>query len=401
MPDDMPFGMSDLIIMSPEGKEVEMAEGGVIHAATGVNVTPSNNPTMTNVQRVNNTGSTYAPYTTGASVVPLPTQPVPTKPVVNASGPPKFPEVMGDAAVTMRQYKNAAGYVMMIPHIGGKPMYPVPEGYSLVAEDGTTPDIPPATGETTPEETVTPEEPDYGGEVDSLGMAPGSVGSAKSLSDARNQFIDRTLKGTLTKADKLFTKMGLIKGLSAIDKLAFEKIRGVKNTTPYSRAVTRLRSEVINMEKDDPEYEAKNSLLDRVNADQDKKQGEINAKDPSIGGAGGDVTFEGVTSGVGTGGIGGGIGLAGEESFDTDSDDTDYGTASVNYGGIGDVSVGEAGRGGGDDRGGDAGGQQGGAGSGGVSADMSGPFNKGGLAGKKPKKKMKTYKKGGLATSKK
>jgi len=174
MPDDMPFGMSDLIVMSPEGKEVEMAEGGVIHAATGVNVTPSNNPTMTNVQRVNNTGSTYTPYTTGASVVPLPTQPVPTKPVVTASGPPKFPEVMGDAAVTMRQYKNAAGYVMMIPHIGDKPMYPVPEGYVLVAEDGTTPDIPPATGETTPEETVKPEEFDYGGEVDKFGNPVGS-----------------------------------------------------------------------------------------------------------------------------------------------------------------------------------------------------------------------------------
>jgi len=48
---------------------------------------------------------------------------------------------------------------------------------------------------------------------------------------------------------------------------------------------------------------------------------------------------------------------------------------------------------------------------GGAQGDWDGPsfgsdggvsgLNKGGLAGKKPKKKMKTYKKGGLATSKK
>ena len=37
----------------------------------------------------------------------------------------------------------------------------------------------------------------------------------------------------------------------------------------------------------------------------------------------------------------------------------------------------------------------------GATAGDYGYFNKGGLAGKKPKKKMKTYKKGGLATSKK
>ena len=172
------------------------------------------------------------------------------------------------------------------------------------------------------------------------------------------------------------------KALSAADKFAFEKIRGVTDTTPYTRAVTRLRSEVISMDEDNPEYEYKRSLLDKADADQDKKQREINAKDPSIGGPDGDVTFGGVTSGVGTGGTGGGIGLADEESqgnYDFDSDDTDYGTGTVDYGNdYSSEAEAEA-----------------------EAASYRFALNKGGLAGKKPKSKKKQYKKGGLATSKK
>jgi hypothetical protein len=199
---------------------------------------------------------------------------------------------------------------------------PIPEGFSRVET---------STGSELDNLTIAKPEPSIGDAAyDDQGNWLGA-GNESDLSRARDQFIDRTLTGTLTTADKLFAKTGLDRGLSAIDKLAFEKIRGVKNTTPFSRAVTRLRSEVVKMDKNDPAYEARNNLLDRVNAAQDKKQREINAKDPSIGGPDGDVTFGGVTSGVGTGGTGGGIGLAGEESFDTDSDDTDYATGTVDY----------------------------------------------------------------------
>ena len=437
MPDDMPFGMSDLIIMSPEGKEVEMAEGGVIHAATGVNVTPSNNPTMTNVQKVNNTGSIYTPYTTGASVVPLPTQPVPTKPVVTASGPPKFPEVMGDGAVTMRQYKNAAGYVMMIPHIGDKPMYPVPEGYVLVAEDGTTPEMDkegiPAENAA---ETVKPEEPDYGGEVDQFGNPVGSSGSKANLDAARNAYIEYTLDPSKkTWSDTLMEKLPITKLFDFLDKTVSG---GGSKIERYTEA---LRSDFSKMKTSDPKYQETKNLVNAVN--------EANVDLGSF--TKGDVTKGGVTSGVGTGSFA--IGLSDEgsdaedntpnksENIKTVTSDKNYndldpnvqnsnvtaptpedsneftgigydggsGTPTPSAVDMGGPDVGGGGNGSGGSSGGSSGNAAGGPGAGnsgsGFGGTGGGPggsrYNQGGLAGKKPKKKMKTYKKGGLATSKK
>ena len=247
---------------------------------------------------------------------------------------------------------------------------PIPEGFSRVET---------STGSELDNLTVAKPEPGIGDAAyDDQGNWLGS-GNESDLAKARDQFIERTLTGTLTKADKLFAKMGLVKGLTAIDKLAFEKIKGVKDTTPFSRAVTRLRSEVIKMKKDDPTYKARNSLLDKVNAAQDKKQREINAKDPSIGGPDGDVTSGGVTSGVGTGGTGGGIGLADEESqgnYDFDSDDTDYGTGTVDYGNDYSSEADAAS----------------------AAAGYGFALNKGGLASKKSKK---GYDKGGYSTKNK
>ena len=390
MPDDMPFGMSDLIVMSPEGKEVEMAEGGVIHAATGVNVTPSNIPTMTNVQRVNNTGSTYAPYTTGSSVVPLPTQPVPTKPVVNASGPPKFPEVMGDAAVTMRQYKNAAGYVMMIPHIGGKPMYPVPEGYALVAEDGTTPDIPPATGETTPEETVTPEVIE-GEAPDSNNDGIPDFQDQMSL-DSLNGQLSQLAGDTLNPIEKVINKLPFVQAIKYIDKVIMGE--DTKGTT-LDRAVTQLSSMIDEGKTDTPQFNTLagnfvdaskgyrgdtdgdgiidvNEDVDQI-MDQDLGFGDTTGSNKTFAPA--DISKSDKRSGgldVGGGGNGNGSGNSGGASNS------------------GSFSGGQTGQGSGATPGG----------FGGTGLGRSG-YNQGGLAGKKPKKKMKTYKKGGLATSKK
>jgi len=298
---------------------------------------------------------------------------------------------MGQNKLSFRIYKNKDGVGTTIRFVGDSPVDPIPEGFYPTDEAGI-PVIPDTdtgdtdTGDTDTGDTDTTETPDYGdGAYDDEGNWLGA-GNDKDLADARDQFIDRTLTGTLTKVDKFFMTSPQYKALSAADKFAFEKIRGVTDTTPYTRAVTRLRSEVISMDEDDPEYGYKRSLLDKADADQDKKQREINAKDPSIGGPDGDVTSGGVTSGVGTGGTGGGIGLAGEGSdMDDNSDDTDYATGTVDY-----------------DRGNDSGSpsSSGGGRSGDVNSDPN-SMNKGGLAGKKPKSKKKQYKKGGLATSKK
>ena len=78
LPDDMPFGMMDLIIIEGEEEEPqEKAQGGVIHANQGTFVTPMFDPSDQDV----------------------------------------------------REYKNEAGDSLFIPFLGGEPVYPIPAGY--------------------------------------------------------------------------------------------------------------------------------------------------------------------------------------------------------------------------------------------------------------------------------
>lgn len=78
LPDDMPFGMMDLIIIEGEEEEPqEKAQGGVIYANQGTFVTPMFDPSDQDV----------------------------------------------------REYKNEAGNSLFIPFLGGEPVYPIPAGY--------------------------------------------------------------------------------------------------------------------------------------------------------------------------------------------------------------------------------------------------------------------------------
>jgi len=80
LPDDMPFGMMDLIIIEGEEEDEEpqeKARGGVIHAQQGTFVTPMFDPSDQDV----------------------------------------------------REYKNEAGDSLFIPFLGGEPVYPIPAGY--------------------------------------------------------------------------------------------------------------------------------------------------------------------------------------------------------------------------------------------------------------------------------
>ena len=79
LPDDMPFGVMDLIIVDggEEEEPQEKAQGGVIHANQGTFVTPMFDPSDQDV----------------------------------------------------REYKNDKGDSLFIPFLGGEPVYPVPTGY--------------------------------------------------------------------------------------------------------------------------------------------------------------------------------------------------------------------------------------------------------------------------------
>ena len=99
LPEEMPFGMADLIVVAEDGKEVEMAEGGYVTMANGGD--PSRN--------VRQLGATYTP---------------PTNQPIN------FTRVMGDGGISFKQYRNAKGENLLVSFVGGIPITPIPEGYT-------------------------------------------------------------------------------------------------------------------------------------------------------------------------------------------------------------------------------------------------------------------------------
>jgi len=127
MPDDLPFGMDDLIIVAggePEDDgELNMAVGGLTTGTTNVIRTPdpvasvANNPvlpaTTTGVRRL----------------TPEITQP----PRTNVD----FKKFMGEASIEYKEYRNANGQNILIPFLDGKAMFSIPEGYTLYTGEGS------------------------------------------------------------------------------------------------------------------------------------------------------------------------------------------------------------------------------------------------------------------------
>ena len=111
LPEDMPFGMADLIVVAEDGNEVEMAEGGYVTMANGGD--PSAN--------VRQLGATYTPPTN---------QPI------------RLYSVMGDANISYKEYRNAEGKNILVAFIGGVPLYPIPEGYTEYAPGADEPVTP-------------------------------------------------------------------------------------------------------------------------------------------------------------------------------------------------------------------------------------------------------------------
>lgn len=140
LPDDLPFGMEDLIIIQAEGADEpqEFNQGGMA-------VDPN-----TGVYYTNNTGVTMLPPT---QQQPPAQQPQPTTPTTTPMQPtgtgaaggyqplfmqgqpqtqaPTFSSLMSGSELTYKTYVNAAGDNILVPFIGDNPLYPIPEGYTL------------------------------------------------------------------------------------------------------------------------------------------------------------------------------------------------------------------------------------------------------------------------------
>lgn len=126
MPDDLPFGMDDLIIVAGgepvDDGEINMAVGGLTTGTTNVVRTGQDVPPAQ--------GQPVAPTTTATRrLTPEITQPVRTT--------VDFKKLMGEAAIEYKEYRNAAGNNIMIPFIGGVATFPIPDGYFLYTGEGS------------------------------------------------------------------------------------------------------------------------------------------------------------------------------------------------------------------------------------------------------------------------
>jgi hypothetical protein len=156
MEDDMPFSMEDLEVEDEEGNSLEYADGGYVrkfevggyNPSTGVNTSTNTGITM----QAPITSFTPQPVTTQS---PTAYQPIaaPTTGYTPAFGTqpqqqelPTFQQVLPSTQTGEKivKYKNAAGDVIDVwVDSNGKPIYPVPDGYSLSSE-ATAPTAPEA-----------------------------------------------------------------------------------------------------------------------------------------------------------------------------------------------------------------------------------------------------------------
>ena len=384
MPDDLPFSEADLIIIDGD-KEVEMAKGGVLKAADGTDVTTRLlNPSDDIVDKRNRNIT--------------------------------FNDMMGGMQMQPKTYENEAGDQLVILHVGGAPMYAPPVGYKLVEgdTDSDTGSDDEGTDKTTETSSTYAEPREYGGELDALGMVPGSVGSEQSLRSALSRKLELLAGAKPTFIENIISKFGIVKAIKALDK----KIMGDDTrATTLNRAVDTLNDMINEGMENTTEFNTlASNFVDAAKGYQSDTDGDgivdvnedvsqIMDQDLGFGDITGSDTTTSNTSVTPSNTpadaeeeMGAPSGSSGTASFGTGTGSTE----SIGLSGEGSDAEGGGPDGSPDAAGGGFSGPSGsGSGSGGVSGDDFGMFNKGGLAGKKPKSKKKQYKKGGLATSKK
>ena len=145
IPDDIPFSMEDLDMENDDA--VDMYQGGVVKAATGVFINPGTGVTSMPSQFA---GQNLPSYNANQTYQTAPSQPynVPVIPQggytpnfvgdVTPTGAPSFETLVGKNPGQydeLREYRNDAGGSLRIPFKNGQPIYPIPEGYLFVDPD--------------------------------------------------------------------------------------------------------------------------------------------------------------------------------------------------------------------------------------------------------------------------
>ena len=275
---------------------------------------------------------------------------------------PTFGESMGGSGLQFKQYKNADGMNVMIPFINGVPMFSIPEGYELVdpndpdATPEPTPVDPPAEIVETEEERIRRMQSEGGPDDPEAGQVRGY---------------------------EQMTPKDIFAFGNLLDKFPGSKLR---DNWPGQRQAEKKALEQMK-EQDTGARERQNQ---RTIASREAEKDASTIAGPT---GGSQRTRPGQSPR-------GGRGTAGYTQADTSSPTMSVPTDPS------EVAAYNAAAANADAAASDFAGAAEASGTGEAAAPDSmgdyagdyGYFNKGGLAGKKPKKKMKTYKKGGLAT---
>ena len=421
--EEMPFSIEDLDVADAEGQPVMMANGGVVpkgfyHGGYHYNPVPVGTDEMG--RPIQATSSTKQ-----LSVQ----QQQPNRPQ------PSFGDSMGGGGgFVVKNYEHPDGRNMAIVFMNGVPLSAIPEGFVEVNPLNPDPVAPTPVVDpvVTPAEVIKPA--DYGGEVDQFGDPVGSnaglQGSIDSAIDLGNlatggrksnaiesfvmdsipyqNYMTKTLKdaGKVVPQDKVektrqFAMVNLQKemtkhktGTPAYNELA----DGLANTREYTKDAEgntvpsdQHPSRKTSIPTTSPYYNAPTVTAPTVTTSDKEKDAPSVSSTNTDSGMGAAISNAGGSSNTSDSGMGNSVSNTGGGSVSANAptNDFDFGMGGPD---------GPGGNGGG---GGGSGGGGGGGGSGGGQGGGGGPYNKGGFVPRKPKKKMKTYKKGGLATSKK
>ena len=402
--DAIPFGMGDINVEDDQGQELMMADGGLVpkgfyhggmHDERG------------------------RPIQATSGMRTLNTQNQPNRPQ------PSFGDSMGGfGGFTFKNYQHPDGRNMMVPFMNGVPMFSIPEGF--VPFDLNDPDAVPPTPVVDP--TVTPAEVvkpvEFGGGPDDPEsgrpagyntmtnaeiLAYDKLMSSNPLTDwvdkgnRKNQVRmaqDRILMADEKKMSYLNLTPQVQQGIKAEEKLAAEKLEeqnrldkiadaklaqiAAEKKAADKKAADKKAEEESRLAAD--KLAAEKRAADKLAKEKADKQAEADAISYTLEQPDGGTSYTAPSTPTGgTAGYSGNYNEPGRGDGPGDFSDGSGGVSGGGYGG---------------DYGGGYGGGAGEAGRGGSPSFGFDGFsmNKGGLAGKKPKKKMKTYKKGGLAT---
>ena len=190
LPDDIPFSLDDLDMEDDE--EYNMAVGGFVPNQFGIYQQPSQFATYTQQPYQPPTGptlptvpSTQQPIQTGFTPVTTPVTPTaPTFEQLLPTTTGRYDE--------LREYENKeTGQKMTIPFVDGKPIYPIPTGFTPVATDVIEPTETPEV--TTPSATVVEgDKSQEGMEPDYSTTDPTGIGFDKGkLSTSLNEAVSK------------------------------------------------------------------------------------------------------------------------------------------------------------------------------------------------------------------